>query len=250
MAAPAFAVKLLDPNVLSNKTYIMIIGVVIIVILTLGYISVQLNLKTTNCAKLSNKSNNTVTSISNSSINKNKPLNNYFIKTAYNCCCVGNFKNDYVDKCALKNCASYGVRALDFQIYSLKNKPIVSASFIESTQYKEIYNHLTFYETLLAVKQYFIDDSENINIVQDALCNIKCNVSCLSNCQKCGSKMIQKKDSLLNNTKNRSFYPTYDEETGEKIDYSGIKYTCPKYRWYNFHDNYFGKTKKLIKEDI
>lgn len=167
MAASAFAVNLLKSDVLSNKTYIMIIAVVIIIILTLGYISIQLNLKTSNCAKLSNKSNNTVSSIidiSNASmLDTSKTLNNFFIKTAHNCCCVGNFKNDYVDKCALKNCAYYGVRALDFQVYSLKNKPIISASFIESTQYKEIYNHLTFYETLLAVRQYFIDDSENRN---------------------------------------------------------------------------------------
>jgi len=165
--ASAFAVKLLESDVLSSKTYIMIIGVVIIIILALGYISIQLNLKASNCAKLSNKSNNTVRSIidvSNSSTTDiNLPLNKFFIKTAHNCCCVGNFKNDYVDKCALKNCAYYGVRALDFQVYSLKNKPIISASFIESTQYKEIYNHLTFYETLLAVKQYFMDDSENLN---------------------------------------------------------------------------------------
>jgi hypothetical protein len=93
----------------------------------------------------------------------NAGLNNFFIKTAHNCCCIGNFKNDYVDKCALKNCAYHGVRALDFQIYSLNNKPIVSASSVISTQYKEIYNHLTFYETMKTVKQYFVDDSTNQN---------------------------------------------------------------------------------------
>jgi hypothetical protein len=90
-------------------------------------------------------------------------LNQFFIKTAYNCCCTGNFKNDYVDVCALKNCAHYGVRALDFQIYSLNNKPIVSASSVESTQYKEIYNSIGFYTAIHAVRKYFVDDQSNQN---------------------------------------------------------------------------------------
>jgi hypothetical protein len=63
----------------------------------------------------------------------------------------------------LKNCASYGVRALDFQIYSLNNQPIVSASSVNSTQYKEIYNHISFYNAMKTVRQYFVDDSTNIN---------------------------------------------------------------------------------------
>jgi hypothetical protein len=131
----------------------------------LAYISIQLNMKTTKCSKLSAQTNNKVKSITDktSKINIKKPLNTFFIKTAYNCCCIGNFKNDYVDTCALKNCASYGVRALDFQIYSLNNKPIVSASSVKSTQYKEIYNDLSFYNAIKSVRQYFVDDSTNIN---------------------------------------------------------------------------------------
>ena len=157
--------NVLDPSVLENKTYIMIIIIVFIIILMLAYISIQLNMKTAKCSKLSAQSNNKVKSISNQEklIDMKKSLNEFFIKTAYNCCCIGNFKNDYVDTCALKNCASYGVRALDFQIYSLNNTPIVSASSVNSTQYKEIYNHISFYSAMKSVKQYFIDDSTNIN---------------------------------------------------------------------------------------
>jgi hypothetical protein len=156
--------NVLDPSVLENKTYIMIIIIVFILILMLAYISIQLNMKTAKCSKLSAQSNNKVKSISNQpTINMKNPLNTFFIKTAYNCCCIGNFKNDYVDTCALKNCASYGVRALDFQIYSLNNKPIVSASSVNSTQYKEIYNNISFYNAMKTVRQYFVDDSTNIN---------------------------------------------------------------------------------------
>jgi hypothetical protein len=107
--------------------------------------------------------NSTITSITNSGLAMNMPLNHFFVKTSYNSCCTGQFKNDYVDACALRNCASQGVRALDFQIYSLNNKPIVAASSIKSNEYKEMYNHIDFYNALTIVRKYFVDDQSNIN---------------------------------------------------------------------------------------
>ncbi len=151
-------------TIISNKTYILLFFVVIVIIGILVYISLKLNLKKKNCSNLSRSSNTSVGSIEKTpSVDMSAPLNQYFIKTAYNCCCVGNFKNDYVDACSLKNCASFGVRALDFQIYSLNNKPIVSASSVESTQYKEIYNYMTFYDTMNYVRKFFVDDGTNAN---------------------------------------------------------------------------------------
>ena len=88
-------------------------------------------------------------------------LRDFYIKTAHNCCCNGEFKNDYVDLCSLENCAKFGVRALDFQIYSYKNNPVISASTVENNQYKEMYNHLDFYETMDMIHKKFMlfDDS-------------------------------------------------------------------------------------------
>ena len=40
---------------------------------------------------------------SSSEIEPFRRLGDYFIKTAYNCCCAGNYKNDFVNICALKN---------------------------------------------------------------------------------------------------------------------------------------------------
>ena len=34
----------------------------------------------------------------------NLPLGDYYIKSAYNCCAVNNYKYDYVDVCGLKAC--------------------------------------------------------------------------------------------------------------------------------------------------
>lgn len=92
-----------------------------------------------------------------------------FIKTAYNCCCSGDFKNDYVDTCALQNCAKQGVRALDFTIYSLHGQPVIAASTLDSKKYKEIYNHLPFSKTMTQVKQMFMFDTANCSNVTDPL---------------------------------------------------------------------------------
>ena len=58
-------------------------------------------------------------------------LYDYYIKTAYNCCCSGNFKNDFVNECALTSTLKQGARCLDFEIYSIDNKPVIAASSIE-----------------------------------------------------------------------------------------------------------------------
>jgi hypothetical protein len=97
------------------------------------------------------------------------PLYNVFVKTAYNCCCTGDFKNDYVDTCALLNCARQGVRALDFTIYSLHGEPVIAASTLNSKKYKEIYNSLNFSKTMTQVKQMFMFDTANCSNVTDPL---------------------------------------------------------------------------------
>ena len=57
-------------------------------------------------------------------------LRDFFVKTAYNCCAIGEFKNTFVDLCALKQVIRQGVRALDFQIYSVDDKPVIAVSTI------------------------------------------------------------------------------------------------------------------------
>lgn len=146
-----------------STNYIVLYFVGIVILGLLLYISNKLNLNTLNCSKLKATPNSNILSITQNNIPPDTPLNRYFVKTAHNCCCTGEFKNDYVDTCALKNCAANGVRALDFQIYSLNNSPIVSASSVESNQYKEMYNYIDFYNAMNIVRKYFIDDQSNSN---------------------------------------------------------------------------------------
>jgi hypothetical protein len=97
------------------------------------------------------------------------PLCKTFIKTAYNCCCNGDFKNGYVDICALTNCSKQGVRALDFTIYSLRGEPVIATSTLTSKKYKESYNSLPFTKTMSQVKQMFLHDSANCPNISDPL---------------------------------------------------------------------------------
>lgn len=79
-------------------------------------------------------------------------------KSSYNSCCSGGTKNDYVNFCALKHCSEQNIRVLDFQIFSLKNNPIVSSSTQNDSNYKESYNHLSFSETIDKVDEYFLNE--------------------------------------------------------------------------------------------
>lgn len=99
----------------------------------------------------------------------NTQLNKVCVKTAYNCCCTGDFKNDYVDTCALVNCSKQGVRALDFTIYSLHGEPVIAASTMTSRKYKEMYNSLPFSKTMSQVKQMFMYDTANCTNIKDPL---------------------------------------------------------------------------------
>ena len=50
----------------------------------------------------------------------NYAFRDYYIKSAYNCCSGGSYKNDFVDTCNLKYVLKQGVRGLDFEIFSIE----------------------------------------------------------------------------------------------------------------------------------
>ena len=146
-----------------NSKNLLLLIVIIVIFIILVYASSQTSLQTKNCTNIKKSFPTTATyniSLMPDTVNSKK-ISELYIKTAYNCCCSGKFKNDYVDICALQNCANYGVRALDFQIYKLNGKPIISASTVNEIQYKEIYNYLDFNDTMLQVNKMFITTSTN-----------------------------------------------------------------------------------------
>lgn len=98
--------------------------------------------------------------INNNTVEYDYRLKDYYIKTAYNCFCSSGFRNGFVDKCALENCASYGVRALHMQIFSLDQVPIVAANSLSTNEYKESYNEIPFYEALSIIDDTFFQSED------------------------------------------------------------------------------------------
>ena len=78
----------------------------------------------------------------------------YYIKTAYNCCSGGNYKNDFVDTCVLKDLLKQGVRGLDFEIFSIDDQPVVATSTSDSYYVKETFNYINFVDVMNIVRDY------------------------------------------------------------------------------------------------
>jgi hypothetical protein len=78
----------------------------------------------------------------------------YYIKSAYNCCSGGNYKNDYVDTCILKDVLKQGVRGLDFEIFSINDQPVVATSTSDSYYIKETFNYINFADIMAIIRDY------------------------------------------------------------------------------------------------
>jgi len=81
-------------------------------------------------------------------------LRDYYIKSAYNACSGGNYKNGYVDTCTLKNLIKQGVRGLDFEVYSINNQPVVATSTSDNYCVKETFNSVQFSDVLNVIRDY------------------------------------------------------------------------------------------------
>lgn len=148
-----------------DRISLLLLGIILFFVCL--YIGAAVQRGTNNCNIIRNYSQQSMEPIDTNTLGQ--PLKRVFVKTAYNCCCTGDFKNDYVDTCALLNCAKQGVRALDFTLYSLHGEPVISASTLNSKKYKEMYNSLPFAKTMAQVKQMFLYDSANCQNIRDPL---------------------------------------------------------------------------------
>ena len=89
---------------------------------------------------------------------------NFYYLTAYNCCSGRNYKNNWVDVCALTNALKMGARCLDFEIYSLNNEAIISSSTVDDYTVKETYNSVPFNVAMQTIKTY-IDEEFNLPLI-------------------------------------------------------------------------------------
>jgi hypothetical protein len=97
----------------------------------------------------------------------------YYIKTAFNACSGGSYKNDFVDLCNLKGVIRDGVRCLDFEIYSINDEPVVASSTSDNFFIKETYNHVKFAEVMKTIKDYALSSSGAQNYTDPVIIHLR-----------------------------------------------------------------------------
>jgi len=137
-----------------TQIMIIIIGFLFFIIFFWCYNKLSLNKNNcTNITKLYTEFP-LISSINTTNPNFKYKLRDYYIKTAYNCCSAGTFKNDFVNLCALKNCIKQGARCLDFEIYSVNSLPVIAVSSKIDFNVKESYNSVSFSDAMTIISTY------------------------------------------------------------------------------------------------
>ena len=152
--------KKFDQLMGSDNNVVIISFVIIFFILfsVLSWIYSTLSNKSRSCVRINSlyKEGNDLRThapaLKHQGVEANILVKNFFIKTAYNCCCVDGYKNNWVDECALRKCIYQGARCLDFEIYSYNDEPIIAASTANNNSIKETYNYMKFQDVLTIIK--------------------------------------------------------------------------------------------------
>jgi hypothetical protein len=111
------------------------------------------------CSSIDETTPNKSNTLGISSDLMNKKIHKFYIKTAYNCCSLGDYANDYVGTCILTAILKQGVRCLDFELFSIDDKPVVATSISNSYHKKETYNSIPFFQVLALISsQAFTGD--------------------------------------------------------------------------------------------
>lgn len=142
-------------------TQIMIVIIGLLFFIIFWWVLNKFNLNENNCTSLENVYSKfpVIQSINIENPNFCYKLRDFYIKTAYNCCASGKYKNDFVNVCALKNCIRQGARCLDFEIYSVNNKPVIAVSSVGENTIKESYNTVPFAKAMEIVGLYAFSGS-------------------------------------------------------------------------------------------
>ena len=138
-------------------SYILLMFIFISLIIIIAYIVYIRRLQAADCDNMNNlysSINGHIRSIDPDDPDCSGNLFDYYIKTAFNACSGGSYKNNFVDVCALKSVLKEGVRGLDFEIYSIDNKPVVATSTSNSNYVKETFNYVDFGDVMETIANY------------------------------------------------------------------------------------------------
>ena len=86
-------------------------------------------------------------------------LRDYHIKSSYNSCARGDFKNDWVNLCALENVIKQGCRCLDFEIYQVDGRTVVATSDSNKVTEKGTYNSLPIDSVIKTIAEKAVSNS-------------------------------------------------------------------------------------------
>ncbi len=148
------AIKGLDEDF---QSYMIIAFIIIILIIFISYMIYLSKLESRECSYMNNlypSIDGSIKSISASDPDCKYNLYDYYVKTAYNACSGGSYKNDFVDICNLKAVIKQGVRCLDFEIYSVNDQPVVATSTSDDYYIKETFNSVNFASVMETISNY------------------------------------------------------------------------------------------------
>jgi len=152
------------------------IGLILVVILAIMFGIYISRLQNNECEYMNNLYSTispNIRSLSSADSDCSGNLNDYYIKTAYNACSGGSYKNDFVNICNLKAVIKEGVRCLDFEMYSIDNRPVVATSTSDNYYTKETYNSVDFSDVMTTIKNYAFSGSTAPNPLDPILIHLR-----------------------------------------------------------------------------
>lgn len=141
----------------SFQSYIVLLFTFVVFIIFICYIIYLHRLESSECNYMDSMYSSIdgyIVPINSSDPDCSGNLYDYYIKTAYNACSGGSYKNDFVNVCNLKAVLKQGVRCLDFEIYSINNEPVVATSTSRNYHVKETFNSVNFSSVMSVIRTY------------------------------------------------------------------------------------------------
>jgi Phosphatidylinositol-specific phospholipase C, X domain len=159
------------------QTFMIIAFTLIILIIFIGYMIYLSKLEGKECDYMNtlySSVDGNLRPITNSDPDCDFNLFDYYIKTAYNACSGGSYKNNFVDICNLKAVIKQGVRCLDFEIYSVGDQPVVATSTSDSYYVKETFNSVNFGSVMDTIRNYAFSGGTCPNPTDPLIIHLRC----------------------------------------------------------------------------
>ena len=169
-------------------SYMITAIILILLIVMIWYIIYLTKLETTENSYMNDlypSINGNIRAISANATDSSGCLYDYYIKTAYNACSGGSYKNDFVSIDVLKAVIKQGVRCLDFEVYLVDNNPVVATSTQDSVYIKETFNSVNFADVMKTINSYAFSGGTCPNPTDPIIIHLRVK----SNQQKTYSKM-------------------------------------------------------------